>query len=475
MLASLLRLQWLAFVRAPFLGGRIALASVKLLGVAYAVVMAAMLGFLLPDTLSVWAPEVAVSALVAAAVLPALGGLTVLRLLFQQLPTRGATAFLLLPVSRRRVAAGVLARSTVSVLNVVPVAFAVPFAARTVRAEMGGAGALGFVVSMVALVLLSHLVLVVWKARLGDAPALAVGTALGVTAAVLALDLGTGGLIEAAWTGSALLPAGLAFAATAGAFAAYRMVVASLYLDGAPPRRTRGGRGGFARGGTRAFVEMDLRMIARTRFPRAIAINAVAVSLFLSGFALTGGLSPIAWLVLVLSSGTVAGSFGQFALSYASAHYDGLLVLPGGLRAFVRARLLGIAAASLGLGVLTLGLVLAMHPPAWTAVPASVLFSAGVLGPVAVLGSTLGPKPLDLTEPLMFNYKVNSFGAQVVIGATFVVLGALFLAAGPTVGVAVVTALGGLGVIALPAWARLIEARLVARRHAVAARFRGGL
>ena len=41
----------------------------------------------------------------------ALAALTVLRFLFQEVPTRAAEAFLLLPVSRRRVAAAVLARS----------------------------------------------------------------------------------------------------------------------------------------------------------------------------------------------------------------------------------------------------------------------------------------------------------------------------------------------------------------------------
>ena len=53
---SLFRLQVLAFRRAPYLGGRIALATVKGIGVAYAFVCATILGVVLPDLLGVVAP-----------------------------------------------------------------------------------------------------------------------------------------------------------------------------------------------------------------------------------------------------------------------------------------------------------------------------------------------------------------------------------------------------------------------------------
>jgi hypothetical protein len=475
-LGTLLRLQWLAFRRAPFLGGRIALVAVRSLGVIYAVTAAALLGFLLPDTLSVWAPEASAPGLVAQTFVPAIAGLTVVRLLFQHMPTRGAEAFLLLPVSRRRVAAALLARSSVSVLNIVPLLFVVPFAARTVRAEFGGMGALLFVGGALALVTLSHLVLVVWKARLGEAPVEAVGTAAVVAAGVAVLEVASGGLLEALWGGSVVLLAVLASGAAVLAFAAYRMVVASMYLDGATQRRARAGRtAAFSCGGTRAFLALDWRLITRNRFPRAIAINAVVVSLGMSAAALLSGMGTAAWLVLVLSTGALAGSFGQYALPYASAHYDGLLAMPGGIRAFARARLLGIAVASVGLGFLTLMLALFLAPAFWLAAPASVLFSAGILGPVAVLGSTLGPKPLDLAEPLMFNYKVQAFGAQAAIGSTFVLIGSVMLPLGPQAGLLFAAGLGAVGLLALPLWMRAVEARLHARRHPVSARFRGAL
>ena len=140
LLRTLLYLQALAFRRAPYLGGRIALAVLKGLGLVYAVASAAALGFLLPDTLSVWAPGVSALAVVEQALLPALGLLTVGRVLFQDVPTRGAEVFLVLPVSRRRVARAVTVRSVLTVFNVAPLAFAVPFAARTVREAAGSYG-----------------------------------------------------------------------------------------------------------------------------------------------------------------------------------------------------------------------------------------------------------------------------------------------------------------------------------------------
>ncbi|MEL7169507.1 MAG: DUF5687 family protein, partial [Bacteroidota bacterium] len=150
MFRTLLRLQALAFWRAPFRSGRLVLASLRALGVAYAVLTAAALGFLIPDTLSVWAPELSARIAVERALVPALVMLTMGRVLFQDVPTRGIEAFLMLPVSRPQVARAVMVRSAVTVFNAAPLAFVVPFALRTVRSTDGSEAALVFVLGMAA-------------------------------------------------------------------------------------------------------------------------------------------------------------------------------------------------------------------------------------------------------------------------------------------------------------------------------------
>ena len=137
MLTSLLRLQALAFWRAPYLAGRLALAALKVAGVTYAVGAAAILGVVLPDFLGVVAPGLDPLAEVERWLLPALGALTGVRLVFQSVPTRGAQAFLILPVSQRRVAGSVLVRSLASPLNVASLAFAALFAVRVVSPAAG--------------------------------------------------------------------------------------------------------------------------------------------------------------------------------------------------------------------------------------------------------------------------------------------------------------------------------------------------
>ena len=141
MLFSLARLQLLAFWRAPYLGGRLALAFVKGVGVLYAVGTLSVIGFVWPDLLGVVAPAYDPVRLVEAFFLPALAGLTVVRFVFQDVPTRAATAYLLLPISRERVSASVLTRSLVSPLNLVPLAFMAPWAARAVRLDSGASAA----------------------------------------------------------------------------------------------------------------------------------------------------------------------------------------------------------------------------------------------------------------------------------------------------------------------------------------------
>ena len=67
----------------------------------------------------------------------------------------------------------------------------------------------------------------------------------------------------------------------------------------------------------------------------------------------------------VNSTGTFAISAGQFALPFASAHYDRLLTLPGAPRAFVVGKLTLLVGATLVLGAVQLVLALALAPGAW--------------------------------------------------------------------------------------------------------------
>ena len=465
----------MAFWRAPYLGGRLVIAALKALGLVYAVVSAALLGFLLPDTLSVWAPEVSALDVVEQALLPALGLLTVGRVLFQDIPTRGAEAFLVLPVPRARVARAVTGRALVTVFNLAPLAFAVPFALRTVRSASGESAAVGFVVGVAALVAVSHFAVVVWKTRLGAAPGQTVaivGAALGATAAVA---LVTGGVLGPNVTLCAMLVGAIALAL--GVFA-HRGVIASLYLD--PPVRASRAKGtrepvGFERPGVRAFLDLDRHLMTRTRFPRGILLNAVAITVVVSAYAFVWNDAAPTALLLLVSTGTLAISAGQFALPFASGHYDRLLTLPGALRSFVRAKLVFVAGSTVVLGALEAVLALFLAPDAWAALGGAVLFCAGVLAPVAVLGSTFAPKPLDVEDKFMASPRIQSLPPQILLAIAGTLAVALFVFLGPDLGLAATTAVGALGVLALPLWARVIEWRLVRRRYAFAARFRSVL
>ena len=481
MFGTLLRLQVLAFRRAPYFGGRLALTILKGLGLAYAVVSAALLGFLLPDTLSVALPGVSALAVVERALLPALAMLTVARVLFQDVPTRGSEAFLLMPVSRQRVAATVTVRSLLSVLNAVPLLFVIPFATRTVRAEAGTGAAWEFVLGTVVLVVLSHVVMVVWKTRLGERPLQTVLLIGGLVVALAGLDWMLGGLVSwfrqpAGWG----LIGGLTVGAVGLGHHAYRGLEDALYLDHAVrpmwrrPARQAEGTSGFTRPGVWAFVELDGRQLVRSRYPRGIIVNAAVLGMALSCVGLVGQRGEPTTLLMMFAASTVAISAGQFALPFASGHYDRLLTLPDTLPTFVRAKLAMLMGSVLTLGVLQLGLMLALAPSVANAlaIGAAVLFGSGVLAPVAILGSSIAPKPLDVDDRVMMNYKIQSFGAQLLIGAVSVAAAGLFLALGEHRGLMALASIGAAGVLALPLWERGLVARLRHRRHAVSARFR---
>ena len=451
------------------------IAALKALGLVYAVVSAALLGFLLPDTLSVWAPEVSALGVVEQALLLALGALTVGRVLFQEIPTRGAEAFLVLPVPRERVARAVTGRALLTVFNLAPLAFAVPFAMRTVRGASGEVAAAGFFLGVAALVAVSHFAVVVWKTRLGAAPGqtvAVVGAALAVTAAIA---FALGGVLGPNAGLCAVLTGGIAIALSVFA---HRSVVASLYLD-PPARATRAkaGRGpvGFERPGVRAFLDLDRHLMTRTRFPRGILLNAVAITLVVSAYAFVWNDAAPTALLLLVSTGTLAISAGQFALPFASGHYDRLLTLPGALRAFVRAKLALVVGSTVVLGALEAILATFLAPDAWAELAGAVLFCAGALAPVAVLGSTFAPKPLDVEDKFMASPRIQSLPPQILLAIVGTLAVAFFVFLGPELGLAATAAVGALGVLGLPLWARMIEARLVRRRYAFAARFRSVL
>lgn len=476
MVLSLFRLQLLAFWRAPYLGGRIALAVAKGAGVAYAAGSAAIIGFVLPDLLGVVAPTLDALALVERWMLPALGALAIGRQVFQDVPTRGATAFLTLPISRRRVARGVLLRSMASPFNGVPLAFAIPFAARTVTADAGAAQAWSFVLAVLAVVVVSHAVLVVWKTRLGAEPARTVGLAAVSVLAIAGLEVATGGALAHIRGGGLGALAALVGLAGATLVVAYRALVGALYLDGEDTRRRwiADLRSGFEAGGARAFVDLDLRLVTRMTFPRGVVSNAAVVSVAMTIGALLFASGTPADLVIVFSTGTVAGSFGQYAVPFASGFFDRLLTLPGGVDAFVRAKWAGLAVGTVGLGGVQLAIVLVLAPASAWLVGVSVLFSLGVLAPAALYGSTLGPKPIDVADRLLFTY-TQSFGAQVLVASTAVVGGGALTLAGPAYGGLAAAALGVAGVATTRLWLGAVAARIDRQRHAFAARFRSAL
>ena len=149
----------------------------------------------------------------------------------------------------------------------------------------------------------------------------------------------------------------------------------------------------------RAFLDLDVRQLRRTRYPRGLVVNAAVTGTGLALLGLLGDGQGPTTLVVVFAVSIVAVSVGQFAVPFASGHYDRLLTLPGAVPAFVRAKLLLVVGGVGLVGGFQLVLALAVAALGATdAVEAAValgvgaLFSAGVMAPVAVYASTLGPE-----------------------------------------------------------------------------------
>ena len=216
---------------------------------------------------------------------------------------------------------------------------------------------------------------------------------------------------------------------------------AALYLDsgdGAAARRARGsGAAGSSAPGVRAFVALGARLVVRTRYPRGIVLNAVAMT---------------------LAVGAVRDRLGR-AATHARAAARPLdrdrRRLGRAVRAAVRERPLRPPADAArradarssaprsprrsarrprsAIVQLALAAVLAPRRVAWRS-PRPSCSAAACSRPAAVFGSTLAPKPLDVDDRFMTSSRVQSLPPQLVLAAAGSVAVALFAALGPGVG-----------------------------------------
>lgn len=346
-------------------------------------------------------------------------GLLVVRFLFGRPPVRDLPPYLSLPLKRTTLARFALLSATLSLHNLLPLAFAVAFSLHTLVPLWGARGAAfwlgGFVGVLVLLDVATLFLRTVLGGHAGRFLALVGGAAL-----LLALDVSYGPqwstlggwvLFTALASGSAWTLAGLWAVVLASAAGLVRYLSARLARE---QRRSRAWtlELRFAPNApVWNLIRLETALILRHKRPRQFVFISLLFSTVYTVLLLRTGEPSAVTAVLLgfMSSGMFALNYGPLMFGWESSYFDGIVSRPTALLHVLVSKglLLQLSCGVLFLVALPFFLLWA---PSYVGVHAAMMvYNAGVCVPF-VLALALGNRePIALQRSSMFNYQGVSF------------------------------------------------------------------
>lgn len=326
--------------------------------------------------------------------LSVLFGLFAMRFLFQKTPKLQLQPYLHLPIARTHLVAFFALASVVSVHNLFPLLFTIPFALTYLAPEFGQRAAWTWIVGSLALLLASNFANLYLRTLLHRREGLFLSV-LGGFALVGLIDEYSGAhLIRSISSGlfTSLLRADLAtvlsfvlFVASTAIFAGAALLesVRTQSVENAPPRRAGRLHELAERWDVSGhLVWLELRLMWRNRRPRhyllvSLLFSTIYLVLLLASPRMFGDFI-FAAVIGLFASGGFALNYGQLMFGWDSTYYDGLLGRNIRTRAITRSKIIVLQASCLVLFVLSLPLFLWMRPDLVPLHVAFLFYNAGV-------------------------------------------------------------------------------------------------
>lgn len=360
-------------------------------------------------------------ALVNARLLTALFSLLGLRFFFQRPPRLSIQPYLHLPVRRRQLVRYFQAASLLSIHNLFPLLFLIPFWALHSEAfARPGHGAVWL--AGLGLCLLASHYLNTWIRLLLDVrPRLLAGLAgavLGLHMADLAVEtdilaLLSGRLFGALSEGHPFVVGGIALT-TLGLLlitthALHRSLRGTPSMAAPSRERLLPVALGFGRGDLRNLLVFEIKMMGRNRRARQYVIISVVVStvytaLLLSDYNPFFG-SVLAAITGLFASGVFALNYGQLMFAWESRYFDGLMTRPITPQQLVLAKLVLLMGSCLALFLISLPLFAWLAPELLPLHVAFLFYNAGVTSVLMLILAVRNRKRIDPTRGSFFHYE----------------------------------------------------------------------
>jgi hypothetical protein len=420
-------------------------------------------------------------------------GLFSVRLFLQRTPDLPVPAYLARPLSRRKLVRFVLGHSLLSLHNLVPLLFFVPFWMRFV---LGGPafspGALFWGAGVLLALLASNCVLLAVRGLMNRRT----GTGALLIAALivlLALDTVTGRplvqnassfLFGALADGSTLALGGLVVLAGLAGWTAHHTLMTNLRCatdvaaspDDARPFSLRMR---FTTSRVFNLALLELKLLRRNRRPRhyfllSLLFGTLYLAIMLFDYQYFRHVLLEA-VIGVFASGVFALNYGQLMFAWDSTHFDGLLARRLPPRAMVGAKLLVLQVSCAVFFLIGLPLFVWLAPPLVPLHLAFLLYNAGVTSVLVLLLALGNRRRVVLSKSGgFFNYEGFSLIHWLWVIPTTVppVLLLYGFRSDPSTAYLILSGLGALSLLAFPLWRAAFTRLLHRRRYTMAQGFR---
>ncbi|MDZ7845539.1 MAG: DUF5687 family protein [Owenweeksia sp.] len=452
------------------------------------------LGFLLPEILAEVHPEAErITPLYAQYVLYYLLADLAMRFFLQDLNLLNVQHYLLKPIRKSKIVHFLLGSSVFNFFNLLPLLFIVPFAVRTVGSELGWAGAIFWLASMLALVLCDHFGAIYVKraAAVKQWIFIAFAAAVGLLFLADSLDwLSLNQVSAALFTalGSwwfmvvVLLIAGLLYQFN------YRFLLRHSYIDQWKKHSKEAATQNFSflesKGTIGTMMAAELKLILRNKRTKGILVMAGIFCLYGllfygMGDALDGAYDGMGWQVFagIFMTGIFMINYGQFLIGWEGAYFDGILTRAYPMESFFRAKFWLLVLSSVVTYLITLGYIYFTLDALWINT-ACFIYNIGVNSFVLLFASTYQKKKIDLSKGSAFNYQGTS-ATQFLVALPLMILPILIFQAfnifdRPYYGLVALAAAGLLSLAFSKYWFKEVIKNFKEKKYRNAAGFREG-
>lgn len=439
-------------------------------------------------------PGVAVVPFLNAHLLKAFVAMFSLRFFLQRTPRLQIRPYLYLPIPRRQLVRFFQLFSLLSVHNVYPLLFFIPFwvqyiAGGPYAAWTPGLWLLMWLLGIGLVLIFSHYLNTLLRALLNQ-NATRFFAIVAVPAGLIALDgvLGAGLINRLSYAVFGGLLAGNVFiligliGLTAAVYARSGVLLMRRLQRGAAPTEEpllSGHALAFNPGGgqVRNLIVLELKMMWRNKRPRqflllSIVFSAAYLVLLLADT--TSAAGPLGAVVGMFASGFFALNYGPLMFGWESAYFDGLLARAISPRKLILAKLLLLQSSCLVLFVLTLPLFLGLAPELVGLHAAFLFYNVGVTSVLMLAFAMRNRRRVDVSDGSFFNYEGFSALHWLWFIPTLLPPAAVLLLFGdrPPLALSLIGGIGAVGFVLSRAWGVLFTRQLVRRKYLMAAGFR---